>query len=345
MSKVIILGAGSSKECGLPLGEEIWEFIEDYDNEPWYRYLSSIFPRFSDNFLQGHKNKYPKFELALSLIDCANKSSLVNSYKKVFILKYGGLLLPLYKDEDPFVENLRYNMEDWYYPFFKKSLEKDKDTVFVSISYDGLIDEVLSKLDIENRTGSFTYGFKIYDLEGRETRSDSHGMLLLKPHGSINLMECPTCGKVFDYFCDPTEVDPPEGNKECCYCKKKLDTLMLVQGCHDFNKENPYYRSINEKLSNIISGADNISIIGYSLPDYDTDILQAFLKGAMNNKNRESMNIDIIGYHDPKAYGEEGKRQEQEIKSKYGAIFNQSVRYHGEGFKEYARACLACKET
>ncbi len=184
--------------------------------------------------------------------------------------------------------------------------------------------------------GGFTYGDKTCDLKGHNIESKNGDVLLLKPHGSINLMECPKCRKVFKYFCDLTEADPPEGYKKCCFCSEKLNTLMLTQGSHDIDKENPYYRIISEKLSEKISKATSILIIGYSLPDYDVDILHAFLKGAMGNKNRERLNVEIIDSQDPMICEEKRKNQEQEMKSKYGAIFNRSVKYHGEGFKEYA---------
>ncbi len=126
MSKVIILGAGSSKECGgLPLGGEIWKHFDNYNTEPWYSYLSKIF---SDNFPRDSRNdgKYPTFELTCSLIDYAIKSkeglgesdeglksvkeSLNNSYKKVFILKYIDLITELSNDEELDALNLRDNL-------------------------------------------------------------------------------------------------------------------------------------------------------------------------------------------------------------------------------------------
>lgn len=232
--------------------------------------------------------------------------------------------------------NIRENFLNWYYPFFKRVIETDKEAIFVSINYDGLIDIALEQLIDEKVIGGFTYGYETCAQKGPDIESKDGDVLLLKPHGSINLMECPECRKVFKYFYNNDETpEPPEGYKGCKDCNKRLDVLMLEQGSHYFDKENPYYRVINERLSDKISAADNILIIGYSLPDYDIDILQAFLKGATGNKDRERLNVEIIDSQAPK--------EEQEMKSKYEAIFNWSVKYYGRGFKEYASAYIANK--
>lgn len=351
MSKVIILGAGSSKECGLPLGAEIWKYFEEVEDKSWYYFLKKIFSQFPELFLRfpHDQDKYPSFELVLSLIEYCTKTklkfgepseslkdiktSLINDYKKIFISKSLDLLIRFIEDEEPGMIETRENFDNWYYPFFKKEIEKEKGIVFISINYDILIDVVLIKLVKDEKIKDFTYGFDIYDLSGKKDKCKNQGILLLKPHGSINFSQCHSCKKVYYWI----EEDDASEDKKRCACKGELNTLILPPG---FINKNKPYSIIRKKLSKEISKAEDILIIGYALPDYDVDILHAFLKGARGN-NRKTLNVKIIEQQGLTAFEDKKKKHEQEIKSKYETIFNRSVQYYGGGFKKYAEDFLA----
>lgn len=334
MSKVIILGAGSSKDCGLPLGNEVFEYFNHNDGPPWYDFMNRIFPQFTIGV-----TKYPTFEVVLSLIeswienrqtighyspsDLGNiRRSLIKSFLEIFKSICPWIDLKIANNDGlmPEADVMHENFE-WYKKFFNQLINKDRDAIFISMNYDVLLDSVLFKMG-----RNFTYGFDIYDLDDRNKICREGGALLLKPHGSINLAQCSKCKKIFTF------KDSSMGLASYIYecCGENLKDLIIPP---------TFYKSVNDepciathkKISEEISKADEILIIGYSLPDYDLNILQAFKEGMAKNKNGYKLKVKIVDKIN-------NEKEQLKLKEKYGSIFNCKVdktSSHFEGFKKY----------
>lgn len=348
MLKVIILGAGSSRECGLPLGNEVWEYLNWNRSTPWSDFIRNIFPQFSARF-----NPYPTFEMVLTLIEnhirngqnleqysILNlediKRSLVNSYAEVFYslcLKAEYRLYDMKQNGERIYDpNDTYdNFDNWYKPFFKQLIkENNNDTIFISINYDVLIDLVLNELVIDNKIQNFSYGLDVYRLDKQEEKYRTNGILLLKPHGSINLAWCRKCRKkIFAPLFSGQDIISliNEGHYKCKECNGKLDILILPPLFNKSYKDEPF-TVIHERIVEVISNADEILIIGYSLPDYDMNILEAFLSGAVKNKKRFDLKIEVV---------DKSKDVNIYLKSKYNNIFHRIAKenYYIDGLKKY----------
>jgi hypothetical protein len=349
MLKVIILGAGSSNDCGLPLGNEVWGYLDWNGPVPWQDFIRKIFPQFSVRF-----SPYPTFEMILTLIEnhirnSQNlgeytslglqeiKRSLIKSYTDVF---YKRCLYAEYKYSDysimPHAKFTYDNFNQWYKPFFKQVIEENSNIVFISINYDVLIDLVLNELSGKQ---NFTYGFDVYRLDEQKEKYRTSGILLLKPHGSINLAQCRKCGKVFaPVFSGQGIVSLIEdGHYKCDLCNETLDTLILPPLFNKAYKDEPF-TIIHERIVEVISDADEILIIGYSLPDYDMNILEAFLSGALKNKKRFDLKIEVV---------DKNKNANPYLDSRYNNIFHRIKKenYFVSGFKKYTeQLCFAVKK-
>jgi len=336
MSKVVILGAGSSKDCSLPLGNEVFEYFpKHYDSPPWYGFMNKVFPQCVTGV-----SKYPTFEVVLSLIenwirngqtighyrpsDLENiRRSLIRSFLKIFNDICPWIDLQLVDNDGlmPEADVMHENFE-WYQKFFNQLINKSRDTIFISMNYDVLLDNVLFKTE-----RNFTYGFDIYDLANQNEGCRESGVLLLKPHGSINLVQCPKCKKVFTF---KNSSLGPVSNYTCGRCDEYLNVLIIPP---TFNKsvEDKSYAAIHKKIFEEISKADEILIIGYSLPDYDLNILQAFKEGTAKNQNGSKLKVEIIDKIN-------NEKEQLKLKEKYGSIFNctaDKIICHFEGFKKY----------
>lgn len=350
MSKIVILGAGSSKDCGLPLGEEVWGYFNHNNGPPWYGFMNSVFPQFSARY-----TPYPTFELVLTLIEnhirnkqnlgnysefdlTKIKQSLIGSYREIFYMKclyaeyrcldYSSMLA---------AKEIYDNFNQWYEPFFKQIIKNNNGIAFISLNYDVLIDIVLNNMVENNEIQDFTYGFDVYRLDKQNEKYRTGGILLLKPHGSLNLARCFKCGKVYapSFSAQGIEGLIQDDGYKCENCNEKLNTLLLPPVFNKNDKDDPYIL-INQKMIEVISKATEILIIGYSLPDYDFNILDAFLNGSLRNSNRLKLDIEVIDKND-------SNNRHTRIKYKYDNIFHRIVdeRQYIKGFKNYAENFLS----
>jgi NAD-dependent SIR2 family protein deacetylase len=214
---VFILGAGASKDFGLPLGNEIFDYtykILMLKKDSVVNELKTVWKEVEKNMkyifvnLPNDKIAYPPFEEVLTFIwDC--RKSETWDYKKK-------RLNSLFKNKngaksvfDVFVKMLGLTIAGsmlFYLPAtdveafktFIKSLDFDKKNIsFISLNYDVLIDNILHECVKENIISDYTYGVPLSDISDKYNRY-SHdiklcrrsGIPLLKPHGSLNLIYC-----------------------------------------------------------------------------------------------------------------------------------------------------------
>jgi|GEM_PF-679101 hypothetical protein len=55
-----------------------------------------------------------------------------------------------------------------------------------------------------------------------------------------------------------------------------------------------YRQFIDREICDVLMNADEIIIVGYSMPPYDFDFKSLLIKGLMPNKNRKNVPIHII---------------------------------------------------
>lgn len=350
---VYILGAGSSKDFGLPLGNEFFEaadklLVKAENDVSFQTIFRPVFDKANTDInklyfnLPDNKLEYPPLEEVLTLIyeQIEYQSRLEH---QAYEAKHFGNTAP---GKEPLFENGIKNAFDnlvnlmlltilgsrhFYcrdaeimkYEAFIKSLNfNDQDISFISLNYDTILDDILLKCKKGKTIDGFNYGLYPQNIDDENSEIDG-SVYLLKPHGSMNLLYCPhmrarslapgfyfseNTDRFYDLISKRKKVNCPWphcGNSPTpliippIYNKKTYirDVTSRTQPKTGFwPRDNPemYRFSVDRKMLEILEFADEVVVIGYSMPAYDTDFKGLVINGLMCNKNREKLCIKII---------------------------------------------------
>jgi hypothetical protein len=338
---VYVVGAGASKDFGLPLGYEIFQNayliskskrtfaakneMNDILNEV-ESYMRSIFPK-----LPRNKLNYPPFEEVLTFIWESRKSERLDTN--------GFTLISLFNHKkgaegvfNKFVKLLGLTLSiDMSNCISKSKLEILKTYIasidfinqnvsFISLNYDLIIDNILFELAKEKIISGYNYGYSFDNIatstENNEFIDIHHRTLLLKPHGSLNLAYCPHPYRQGYYYHNKnffTNVEILNNQIKCPICGSIPKPLIIpplynkndyiakigerTHGPKKFSfRSNPenFREIIDPQISKLLGNADEIIIIGYSMPPYDFDFKSLFISSLMHHKKREKLKIRII---------------------------------------------------
>jgi hypothetical protein len=290
---VILMGAGTSKESGVPLMVEFLDVAYNLRRYTDARLDKAAFDTVfnSINELQGVYAKsnleltnvesvFATFEMAelfqkLGRLPAAEVANLGKSMRRVIVETIeltqrfprkpsGGVGLA--KNYDSFVSKLG-------------DLRKEQDVSLLSFNYDIGLDWALSS------TGSgFSYG-----LSGTDEGMD---LLYLKLHGSINWARCPDCGHVTPAPWEKVGIeDAADGMVNLRVVPFCLSHLHCQQTCEvaivppTWNKAQ-HYRQISHVwrlAARRLQEAENIIVLGYSLPSTDQFFHHLFALGTMGD--------------------------------------------------------------
>ncbi len=238
---VIILGAGASKSEGAPLQNELFkEFFKYYKHvlkgkvwslsEEQEKLIIDYFKKFWGIDIENYQNQnieFPTFEECLGVLDLAyyrGESFKGYSKKKIEQIR-NALIFLIAKVLD---EKLRGRII-----YHRKLIDRLKNegclrqTAFLSLNYDIIIDNVLADLYEEYH---LDYGIDFVNFEREDDwqrPSKNKAVLLLKIHGSLNWLYCPTCNHL--------ELTPKEKGaikafykvKKCIDCKTPMEPVIV----------------------------------------------------------------------------------------------------------------------
>jgi NAD-dependent SIR2 family protein deacetylase len=158
------------------------------------------------------------------------------------------------------------------------------NTDFISLNWDNLLERVLLHL-------GYRIDFGVPLERTYEQHRHSHQILVLKPHGSLNWRLCPICENIYVFmeheniFQCPKCREVYESRREIIEVLQTLDVnfdkgLLPLLVSPTFMKSHSIYQLniIVQKMYSILTGADEIIFIGYSLPISDHDIRDLLIK-------------------------------------------------------------------
>jgi hypothetical protein len=211
IKQVIILGAGASKSEGAPLQNELFEFF--FNDRAGFEDLKKSNPKiwnlddkqellikefFSDFWgieiynYKDQTNYIPTFEECLGMLDLANiQEQSFKGYDQEKINKIRNALI--------FLISARLDIGKLRESDHKELIDRLKcenilhKTVFISLNYDIIIDNILTDLNPEFH---IDYGIAIRRQDELQPADPEKSVLLLKPHGSLNWLYCPTCNQI-----------------------------------------------------------------------------------------------------------------------------------------------------
>ncbi len=289
---VFILGAGASKEGGAPTMPEFLGVSREIERRKKGAHFETVFR--AVGALQAVHSK--------ATMDLVNVESVFASFELARIIgrfpghepeQIQGLVDAMKRViADTIEETLEFSVHQTdgllpprpYRPFAEKlkRLHQAKRTVAIlTFNYDVAIDYALHKVGLP-----FGYGLATDKLAG---------VPLLKLHGSLNWGRCSKCGEVSPY---PIEeylrarrlVSPTELTRFCislalpehAHCDRPMDAEpVLVPPVWNKSEYHASVKSVWQAAAKELEDAENIIVVGYSLPDSDGFFRSLYALGSV----------------------------------------------------------------
>ncbi|MDX2109646.1 MAG: SIR2 family protein [Verrucomicrobiota bacterium] len=341
--KVIILGAGASAADGAPLQAGLFRKYAEIIQRPksitpssegelrtFFDYLWGV-DIDSTNLATAH---FPTFEEVLGLLEMANA-------RGEFFKGFGGL-----HTEATRAQEMRAHLVQLIALVLDEALTHTKDThtslitnmkklgwmdkaSFLSFNYDLLVDNSLHA----SLGGDPDYAVSFRS--GSSPTGSSHPVLL-KLHGSLNWLFCPTCNQL-DYYplqkIVATIVREP-WQMTCDTCKEPRVPILIPP---TFFKvmSNFYLQQIWHNAEKTLRDANHLIFCGYSFPDADIHFKYLLKRAEINQPEHSSnyLEVFIINEHPGKSV-----QQRNDEKDRYLRFFRNKGLVHWTklSFRDFA---------
>ena len=297
---VFIFGAGSSRDEGLPLQNKLLhKYFSIRLNDQLRGDLKQYFEDFYDIDFRDIDNAcFPSFEEALGILELAIQkeeifgpnypSEKLQKLRKYLILSMG---LAIQHCEG----NFKFPHDQLIRRLFRGDHFIQDEYSFISFNYDIILDKVLMKLSRKNIFVDYEI---IFSNENEKFTSDAFGLwgsplnkkkvTYLKPHGSLNWMQCPKCGSIYIKGNKKSDFFDQGYLQKIEQCKKDGCLLnWIIEPPSYFKKyNNIYIQNIWKKAFDIISQANKIIFIGYSMPEADIWFKYLLKKSCFKKKKK-----------------------------------------------------------
>jgi hypothetical protein len=342
--RVYIFGAGASKADNAPISSEL--LMKSFHTFPKDRRVKSV-RYFLEHFFHTDckqiNSAFPSPEDVLNLIDASiiEQQDLSWNYNYLrleelrnnFIYSIAKIIEHDLKDDygkihKSFITNL-----------FSSTERTHKNTAFINLNYDILLDNSLIQLFDKNIDIDYCIDFsnsKQYeelppDLQNRladEWHNPRSGqeLYLLKPHGSLNWIYCPNCQNI--------QITPKQKGAipvlteyTPCETDGSRQRAVIIAPSWYKNYSNPYITNIWLNCAHILKKATEIFFIGYSLPEADNRLRYLFVKNLYRKRGvtvpvyvvtRDSNNLPFLT-------------------SRYRSLFGNNLKFSLTGFEGYAK--------
>ena len=336
---VVFLGAGASRADGAPLqGELFRDYFRHYTNQvpgpanhAWDRELATFFEVFFgiDVYDQDsiERATFPTFEEVLGIIELADSqresfrdwgtSHTVDAQQKPRLQHMHDILTLLIAEI--LDHKLRGNAP--HHPRLVRSLEgagQLRNTSFVSLNYDILIDNALLGLDEIDL--DYAVEFMNAGRDWTKPRA-ARSIKLFKLHGSLNWLYCPTCRAM--------RITPREkgvcrlkwrpGDCVCSRCQTLAVPIIIpppISGA-----VNLYLRQIWHAAEQSLLECRRIVFCGYSFPDADVHVRYLLKRVEVNGAR--TPDVFVVNEHAGKEPA--AKRAE---KDRYTRFFRDKAKVH-----------------
>lgn len=302
--RVIVLGAGASMADGAPSQADLFKsYFEFYQQQRGTNLIHDVIDtefRTYFNLVWGvdidlplDNQKFPTFEEALGLLELAHA-------KNEFFKGFGGLMAEATRGQEiraHLVHLIAIILRDklrtanrHHRKLVEQLQEKGllADTDFINLNYDILMDNAL-----QDSSGSPTdYAVRFRNNSDGQTRNNRN--LLLKLHGSLNWMYCPTCNQL-DFYPGKKIVAQLRDMPSLYTCDVCTEPRVPVIIPPTFFKTmtNFYLQQIWKRAEEVLMRADHIIFCGYSFPDADLHF-KYLLKRAEINRREDAPKPEIF---------------------------------------------------
>ncbi|MCP4076280.1 MAG: hypothetical protein GY744_08855 [Gammaproteobacteria bacterium] len=341
---VVIFGAGATKACGGPLTNEILfrGFTNEYqiDREDFLGILNSFL---TDNFFSSVPETYPSLPLLISFLDTAiDRNHALNAEwgRDKLIKAREALDYVIFAVLEHDLKRLQNN----YYLKFYQNLygHSGRLPVTISLNYDIIADNAISRWNDEN--GNYDKPFPDYmcDIATDFYKQKKGEGRLLKLHGSLNWLYCPSCNrmdvgisksgrhfaKVLDELYQEVSLEQMLTchGRPCRGCGAEVQPVM-ISPTYFKDYRNPHISRIWYEADQVLRKAERVIFIGYSLPDDDLDVLYLLKRGLSHLSDNQ---IHVVEY-------DENQRplDEHPVGLRFATLFGTNINWYINGFEGF----------
>lgn len=330
---VFIFGAGASKADGLPTQAELLEnYFKEIPSDNFSADLKEYFEVFFDiRDTCANDVKWPSFEEALAMVEIAleKKQAFAPNYDTEKLKKiHDGLIISMGRA----IENCEVSDNTFHQKFVNKLFWKGHgkrhyqkgEYSFVSFNYDILLDKAL--MNLLNDDIYCDYGINFSNNSKEEhpfckwSPPKKNPVLILKPHGSLNWMLCPSCDDIYILGETKGNIFKTGLLKKIEVCPVDNSTMKFIIEPPSYFKEykNYYLQTIWKRFHEVVKQADKIIFIGYSMPDADI-MIKYTIKRACFGQEKKFIVVN--------------RNTGNELKNRYTRLLG-NVNFHEIGFAD-----------
>jgi hypothetical protein len=339
IEQVIVLGAGASASEKAPVQNMLFsEFMEvlrsrvlDISQDQvniivdYFKFFWGI------DVYDNIQHNYPTFEECLGMLDlaysrgegfkCGYTREKINKSRNSLIYLIANILYYKLAREaviHPILINRLIN---------ENSLSK---TAFISLNYDIIIDNELLQR-VPRVLPDYGIDFNNYSIEDYivDLPQSQDMVYLLKLHGSLNWLYCPTCNQMELTPMEKGAIPAITGDKKCDDCGSIMDPVIIPPTFYK-DMKNPFLQQVFNKVFEVLCKPKKIIFCGYSFPDADIHFKYLLKKAETYRGNAPE--IYIVNEHP-------GKHQPQrdEEKSRYLRFFKNkdAIHYTNLSFEQF----------
>ncbi len=347
---VIIFGAGATKACGGPMTNEIMRRAFDNPGEIEREdFLACVQEFLADNFSpSGGVDPYPPLPLLISILDTAIDR------KHSFNQKWNNSRLSDVREALDYIifavlnNELQRLQTNCYRDLLEKMYSNNDDNPsLISLNYDIIVDNSVAMFNEHNRHGERPFPNYNCDIATSTYKNKVGKTRLLKLHGSLNWLYCPSCNrldvglsrtersfsKVLDQLYQEQEADGFNmearltcKGRPCKSCGAGVQPV-LISPTYLKDYRNPHISRIWYEADQMLRAAERVIIVGYSLPDDDLDVFYLLKRGLAHLSHEQ---IDVVEYDpDHRNIGDNPTGQ------RYQILFGSDINWHTDGFEAY----------
>ena len=158
------------------------------------------------------------------------------------------------------------------------------DDAVITFNWDLLLDNVVAS----SNPGGPNYGTNLLEpLSTLNLPQSAEVPKILKLHGSMNWMTCPRCRKSFAHILQGKPAASYHAGQDvnCRYCNGPTEPLMIPPTLLK-NYRHPVIKAVWDEAGRALQQADEITIIGYSLPLTDFKAKWLFMRTSAARKTQ-----------------------------------------------------------
>ncbi len=313
MRVAVILGAGFSKNSGLPVQSEIpGLLIENQEDNPFETNISQAIQRFYEDVFG-----FSEGELPLSLDDLLTCIDISTNSGHHLGIKYSPLHLRAIRRF--IIYRLFKMLEDKYcysetvFSLVSKLLKAYGKVDFIVLNWDTVLEKYINLINSGYTVNYCNGGEYIRNVSSDKVLKE---IKIIKIHGSSNWLYCDNCRALFnDSYGDvplikkagfkvtdfeilgdfKQDIGKFTDGEECLICGDRISSHIATFNFRKSFKENSFPQLWDE-AEKALTFSDKWIFIGYSLPqaDYEFKHLLKISELKLRHKNKRKHEIDVV---------------------------------------------------